>query len=122
MPLPVGGALDDELEYRALQAVDRRLCEQSIGHHGDHLIRGPVARDNRADLPVPFDDEFVEVGGLSGFKPVESEIIEHEEVHALKSSHLLVVAGVEANSFESFEQFVRAFGMYRVTAAHGDVP
>jgi hypothetical protein len=73
LPLPVGGALDDDLERRALQAVDRRLCEQSIGHHGNHLIWGPVAGDNRADLPVPFDDEIVEIGGLSGFKPAAAD-------------------------------------------------
>ena len=77
---PVAGALDDDLVAGVGQAVQGAVAEDGIVEETEPLIHGPVAGDDETGRPVPVEDEFVEVGGLLGGKPVQAQVVEDKQI------------------------------------------
>ena len=78
--LPVAGALDDDLVAGVGQAVQGAVAEDGIVEEAEPFFDGPVAGDDEAGGPVAVEDEFVEIGGLLWREPVQSQVVEDEQV------------------------------------------
>ena len=71
------------------EPVDGGLGQQRVGGHGEPLGRVAVARHRWwRGLGVPFDDEFVEVGGGGGVQRPECEVVDDEQVEAGQPAEL----------------------------------
>ncbi len=62
------------------EAVDRTLREDRIVGERDPLIDGPIRGEDRGRTAVPFEDDFVEVMGLRGVEPAESEVVNDQDL------------------------------------------
>ena len=83
-PFPVAGALDDDLVAGVGQPVQGAVAEDGIVEEAEPFFDGPVAGDDEAGGPVAVEDEFVEIGGLLGGEPVQSQVVEDEQVGVRK--------------------------------------
>jgi hypothetical protein len=117
LSLPVALALNDQLERGGLEAVDRGLGQQRVGHHGQDLGWFPVGGDDRGGVLVAFHDQLIEVVGLQRIQRMEGQVVEDEQFDPVEFADLFVVGVVQPGGFESFEQFVGAFGVHAVAAA-----
>ena len=79
-PFPVAGALDDDLVAGVGQAVQGAVAEDGIIEEAEPFFDGPVAGDDAAGGPVAVEDEFVKVGGLLGGEPVETQVIQDQQI------------------------------------------
>ena len=57
-PLPVAGALDDDLVAGVGQPIQRAVAEGGIVEEAEPFIHSAVAGDDEAGGPVPVEDEF----------------------------------------------------------------
>ena len=102
--MPVGVAVEDEFVGGGLEPVDRRLGEERVGHQAEPLDRGAVRGHDCRGAAVPFDDQFVDVGGVECVHVLEREVVNDEQVDAQQFADLGVVAVVESAGAESFEE------------------
>ena len=79
-PFPVAGALDDDLVAGVGQAVQGAVAQDGVIQEAEPFFDGPVAGDDEAGGPVSVEDAFVKIGGLLGGQPVETQVIEDEQV------------------------------------------
>jgi hypothetical protein len=113
----VGLAVQDEFVGGGLEAVDRGLGEEGVGHLGEPFDGFTVGGDHGGGGAVAFDDELVDIRGVEGVEGLEGEIIEDEEVDTDEFAELGVVTVIEAGRSEPFEEDVGAFEHDAVTAA-----
>ena len=81
-----------------MEAVDRGLGEERVGHQCDPLVRLAVARDDRCGAPVSFYDYLVDGCGVLGVERGESEVDElcrrrHRSTYAEAGTMPIVAAG-----------------------------
>ena len=76
----VAGAFDDDLVAGVGQAVEGTVAEDGIVEETEPLVDGSVAGDDEAGRPVAIEDELVEVRRLLWGEPVQTEVIEDEQV------------------------------------------
>ncbi len=79
-PFPVAGALDDDLVAGVGQAVESAVAEDRIVEEAEPFVHGPVAGDDEAGRPVAIEDELVEISGLLWGEPVQTEVVDDEEI------------------------------------------
>jgi hypothetical protein len=48
------------------EAIEGAVGEDRVVEEGDPLVHGPIARDNRGGVPIPLDEDVVEIAGLLG--------------------------------------------------------
>jgi hypothetical protein len=73
-------AFDDNLIGVVCEAIEGALGEDGIVKERDPLVDGAVRCDDGGAAAMALDDDFVEVAGLLGIEPPESEVIDDEEV------------------------------------------
>ncbi len=79
-PFPVAGAFDDDLVTGVGQAVEGPVAHDEIVEEAELLVHGPVAGNDEVGSSMPIKVEFVEVGGLLWLEPVQSQVVEDEQV------------------------------------------
>jgi hypothetical protein len=81
-----------------------------------------IAGDDAGSLPVAFDDELVEVAGLSGLQPIDGQVIDNGQLDGVQFAHVIFVADVQSRAAQAFKQFVGTFCVHAVVTPHGDIP
>ena len=79
-PFPVAVALNDDLVAGVGQPVQGGVAEDGVLEEFQPLVNGAVAGDDEAGRPVPVEDEFVEVCWLLGSQPVQTQVVQDEQV------------------------------------------
>ena len=79
-PFSVAGAFDDDLVAGVGQAVERAVAEDGVVEEAQPFVHGQVAGDDEAGRPMAIEDQFVEIGGLLWGEPVQTEVVEDEQV------------------------------------------
>ena len=62
--------------------VEGAVPQDGIIEKAQSFVDGPVAGHDEAGRPMAVEDEFVQVGGLLGGEPVESQVVEDEQIGA----------------------------------------
>ena len=78
--LPEALALDDDLVAGVSEPVECAVAEDGIVEEAQPLVDGPVGGDYEAGPAMPCDYQLVEVDGLLLGHPVETEVVEDEQV------------------------------------------
>ena len=81
-PLPVAGALDDDLVAGIGQAVQGAVAQDGVVKQSQPLFYRPVAGDNEAGLAVSGDNQLIEVGRLLGGELLQAKVVQDEQVGA----------------------------------------
>ena len=82
--LPVAGPLDDDLEAGISQPVQSNVSEDGIVEQAKPLVHRAVAGDDEAGDAMSADDQLVEIGGLLGGEPVETQVIQDQQVRCIE--------------------------------------
>lgn len=77
---PIALALDDELVRVVSESIERTLREDGVVKEGDPLFDIAVACDDGTGAPMSFDDDLIEVAGLSGVESPEPEVVDDENI------------------------------------------
>ncbi len=78
--LPVALALDDDLVAGVGEPVEGAVAEDGVVEEPEPLVDSPVGGDDEAGGTMPGDDQLVEVYGLLLGHPVETEVVEDEQI------------------------------------------
>ena len=120
-PFPVAGTLDDNLEAGVGQAVRSAVAQDGIVEQAEPLVHGPVAGDDETGWPMTVEDEFVEVGGLLGGEPVQSEGVEDEQIGGQEGPRGAICRVVHPGLGHGLEEVVGVAEAHGVSGADGGI-
>ena len=113
-PLPVALALDDDLVAGVGEPVEGAVAEDGVVEESEPLVDSPVGGDEEAGGTMPGDDQLVEVYGLLLGHPVETEVVEDEQIRVaidrqgVRLGELHTVA--TTHGYEELERWSRGLG------------
>lgn len=119
LPLPVAFAFDLNLVGVVGQTVQSALGKNRVIEQRDPLVDMSIAREDGRGAAVTLNDDFVDVVGLCGIEPPQSEVVDDEQVGGEESSERLVVRVVGARLFKLEKHLVGADEEHVVPGAAG---
>ncbi len=84
LALPVAAAFDDDLVAGVGQPVQGAIAQDGVVEETQPFVHGTIAGDDEAGHTVPVEYELVEIGGLLGGEPVQSQVVEDEQIGCQK--------------------------------------
>ena len=90
------------------QTVKSALSKNRVIEQRNPLVDVSIGGEDAGGTAVALDDDFVDVVGLCGIEPPQSEVVEDEQVGGEKTSERLVVRVVGARLFELEEHLIGA--------------
>ena len=82
LALPVAVALDDGLASGVGQAIESAVAQYGILEQSQQFFHRPVAGDNEAGGPASAQAQVVEIGRLLGGEPVQSQVVQGQQVRS----------------------------------------
>jgi len=70
------------------EAIKGAVGEDGVVEERDPLIHGPVAGDHGRGVPVPLDEDIVEVAGLLRGELAQAEVVQDEQVRRQPGAQL----------------------------------
>ena len=118
---PIAGAFDDDLVADVGQPIQGTVAEDGVVEEAQPFVHSPVAGDDEAGRPMAIVDQFVEIGRLLGGEPVQTEVVEDEQIGGQEGPETTIHRVVHSGLGHGLEEVIGVAEAHGVAGADGRV-